>query len=313
MAKACCCYIIDEGYLFPTFVSAMQARAAVSPRDADIKIFCIGQAGSIAAVYRDICRSHGIDLVCLPSRSIDDMPIMFGRFYLARFLDTSYDAVVYLDGDTQISGSLASLLAARLDPGRFLAARDPMSLMIEAPGREWRRRRDYFQSIGLPAGHLTRYCNSGVLRFNLRDWEAISRSVLGMSANHSHGLKFPDQDALNLVFGTDYMPMSYRWNFPVFFLGYGFDDLIRPIVYHFMSNPRPWHGAFSPWGEEWHAPYRRVVDAHPELRRYHRPFRNLRAVRYIAQQRFKALLEGPAWSARGVRDRIALHEAEAYV
>ncbi len=313
MVSACCCYIIDEGYLFPTLVSAVQARAAASVDVADIKIFCIGESTGTVALYREICASRGIDLVSVPSGTIDGMPIMFARFYLSRLLETRYHSVVYLDGDTQISGSLEPLLAAPLEPGRFLAAPDPMSIMIEAPSRGWRKRRAYFRSIGLPPETLPRYCNSGVLRFNLRDWGAISQAALAVSASHDHGLKFPDQDALNLVFGKDYMPMSYRWNFPIFFLGCGLDRLIDPVVYHFMSNPRPWNGAFKPWGEAWHEPYCRVVEAHPELRRFHRPFRMLRATRYIAQQRIKSLLEGPAWSSDGVRDRIASQEAEAYV
>ena len=313
MVSACCCYIINEGYLFPTLVSALQARAAASVDTADIKIFCIGKSTRTVALYREICASHGIDLVSMPSEAIDGMPIMFARFYLSRLLEAKYDSVVYLDGDTQINGSLEPLLAVPLEPGRFLAARDPMSIMIEAPSREWGKRRAYFRSIGLPPDALPRYCNSGVLRFNLRDWGAISLAALAVSATHDHALKFPDQDALNLVFGKDYIPMSYRWNFPIFFLGCGFEDLIEPIVYHFMSNPRPWNGAFQPWGEAWHAPYRRVVEAHPELRRFHRPFRMLRATRYMAQQRIKSLLEGPTWSSDGVRDRIARHEAEAYV
>ncbi len=313
MVKACCCYVIDEGYLFPTLVSAIQARAAVPRHVADIKVFCLGEASATVALYRDICGSHGIDLLAVPRKSIDDMPIMFGRFFLSRLLDPRYETVVYIDGDTQIRGSLAPLLATPLEPGRFLAARDPMSIMIDAPGREWRARRAYFQSIGLSSDILPRYCNSGVLRFNLRDWDVISRAALRMSATHRHGLRFPDQDALNLVFGRDYLPMSYRWNFPIFFLDCGFEDLIGPTIYHFMSNPRPWNGAFRPWGETWHAPYRRVVEAHPDLRRFHRPFRHLRATRYIAQQRIKSLLERPVWSTRHVRERIARHEAEAFV
>ena len=313
MPDACCVYIVDTGYLFPTLVSAIQARAAVSTHVADIKIFCIGQVTRETELYRNICQQRGVDLVVVPPAVIDNLPIMFARFYITRFLDARYTAVLYIDGDTQISGSLESLLTITLEPGRFLAVRDPMSILIERPSREWRSRRAYFRSIGLSGTDLQRYFNSGVIRFNRADWSAISQAALGISASHDHGLRFPDQDALNLAFGSDYLMMSYKWNFPIFFLDCGFRGLIEPTIYHFMSNPRPWNGSFRPWGWSWYEPYLVVVKEHPELRRFHKPFGLLRSMRYVVQQNVKSMLELPAWTSSTVRERIACYEAEALI
>ncbi|BCP52429.1 glycosyl transferase [Kaistia sp. 32K] len=313
MKDECCCYVIDQGYLFPTVLSAAQARKATCVDTTDIKIFCIGSENAETLPFQNVCESLGVELVFAPPAAIDHMPILFARFFLSRLLDPAYRSIVYVDGDTQISGSLQPLLDIELEPGRFIAAPDPMSILIDQPRRMWRKRRAYLQSIGIADAVLQRYCNSGVLRFNLRDWEAISTAVIETSSRHGHELKFPDQDALNLMFGTDYLTMSYRWNFPSFFLACGFEDLITPTIYHFMSNPRPWHGPFQPWGDAWHEPYLRLASEHPELARFHKAFGPIKTAKYIAQQRIKSAIELPLWRSSLVRERIERHEARAYV
>ena len=313
MPDACCCYVIDAGYLFPTLVSAMQVRAAIAVSVADVTIFCIGHAGRDLDLFEPICRERGIRLVSVPPSAIDHMPIMFGRFYLSRLLDAHYEAIVYLDGDTQVSGSLQALVEADLEPSRFLAVRDPMSIMIDTQSSAWRERRDYFHSIGIGDPGLSRYFNSGVLRFNRGDWDAMSRAALRTSARHDHGLRCPDQDALNLVFGSDYLTMSYRWNFPGFFMSCGLQDLIAPKIYHFMSNPRPWNGPFRPWGRAWYEPYVALVRDYPQLQGFLKPIGRCQAIKYAVQQRLKGHFESPAWRTPRIRERIMRLEAEAYV
>ena len=313
MPDACCCYVIDAEYLFPTLLSALQARAAISVAVADITIFCIGSGGRKFDLFEPVCRERGIELVSVPPSAIDHMPIMFGRFYLSRLLAAHYRAIVYIDGDTQVSGSLQPLVEAQLAPNRFLAVRDPMSIMIDTQSKTWRDRRDYFRRIGMGELGLSRYCNSGVLRFNRGDWDAMSRAALHTSALHDHGLRFPDQDALNLTFGSDYLTMSYRWNFPSFFLSCGLQDLIAPKIYHFMSNPRPWNGPFRPWGRAGYYPYLALAKDYPQLQAFLKPIGRCKVVKYSMQQRLKSYLESPAWRTPQIRERIMRFEAEAYV
>ncbi len=108
MPNACCCYVIDAGYLFPTLMSAIQARSAIAVSAADVTILCIGQGRREIDLFAPICREHGIGLVSVPPSAIDHMPIMFGRFYLARLLDAHYEAVVYMDGDITVLGAVGS-------------------------------------------------------------------------------------------------------------------------------------------------------------------------------------------------------------
>ena len=313
MPNACCCYVIDAGYLFPTLLSAIQARSAVAVSAADVTIFCVGEGHREIDLFEPICRERGIGLVSVPPSAIDHMPIMFGRFYLARLLGAQYEAIVYLDGDTQVAGSLQPLVTAHLEPNRFLAVRDPMSIMIDGQGKVWRERRAYFRQIGIGDLELSRYCNSGVIRFNRSDWEAMSRAALRTSARHDHGLRFPDQDALNLTFGSDYLTMSYRWNFPSFFLSCGLQDLIAPNIYHFMSNPRPWNGPFRPWGRAWYDPYIALAKEYPQLKASLKPIGCYKVMKYSLQQRLKLQFESPAWRTPEIRERIMRFEAEAYV
>jgi lipopolysaccharide biosynthesis glycosyltransferase len=313
MPKSCCCYVINSGYLFPTLHSAKQVRAATSRASTHIQVFCIGRQGPDTTPFVSAYKKEEIELTFVPEATIENMPIAFARFFLWRLLDPQYEAVVYIDGDTQISGSLQPLLDVTLEPGRFLAVRDPMSLIIDRPDRMWRKRRDYFHSIGIEDDALNRYCNSGVLRFNLQDWKTISMAVMSASKTHFHSLRFSDQDPLNLVFGADYLAMSYRWNFPIFFLNFGFENFINPNIYHFMSNPRPWNGAFHPWRERWYAPYPRLGEIYPELKAFLNKFGAVITMRYLAQQQIKRVLEGPTWRSRMVRERLLRNEQDAYV
>ena len=309
--KSCCCYIADQNYLFPTFLSAIQARQATDPRHTTVRIFCVGQPTPQVDRFTALCGPAGVELVVVPNDAIDGMPIMFARFYLDRLLDRDFGPVIYLDGDTQITGSLAPLLDALVRSGPFLASRDPMSFVIDEPGRTWRQRRSYFASIGMPDRAMHRYCNSGVVRFNRSDWGEISRRVLRSAAAGRNAFQFPDQDPLNIAFGADYEIMSSRWNFPIFLMNYGFESLLKPRVYHFMSNPRPWHGPFRPWGTAWHRPYLDLLKAHPDLATTYRRLSRLQQLRYRVQQPAKAVLEGGLWRSKRVRERIMRNESEA--
>ena len=311
MAKACCCYIIDSGYILPTLLSALQARASIAPEIADVVIHCVDAGGRSTAPVAALCEKQGIGFRSIDASLIDHQPIMYGRFFLHRMLDEPYSSVLYLDGDTQVAGSLEPLLAAPLDKGRFLAARDPMSILLKGSSQE--EQRAYLDSIGLSASRVSRYFNSGVMRFGVDDLEPISKAVIALCKAHGQTFRFPDQDPLNVIFGRDYLTMSYKWNFPAFFLGTGFQTFIQPRIYHFMSNPRPWDGPFLPWGRAWSDPYVQLVARFPELEPFMKRIGRLRYAKYMLQQRYKRLFELPSWTTEDVRNSVLRIERESYV
>jgi hypothetical protein len=311
MPNACCCYLINQGYLLPTLLSARQARSAISADVGDVIVFCIDTRSDSSKAFEAAYRDSGIELHFIPPVLINHLPIMFARFFLHKLLDPKYKSILYIDGDTQIAGSLDPLLTIPLQSAPFLAARDPMSILLREGSHSTNG--SYLRSIGIEPDKIRLYCNSGVLRLNLPDWKEIGERVLQISAERGHNFKFPDQDPLNIAFGGTYLTMSYKWNFPIFFQGLGLQDEINPTILHFMSNPRPWDGPFRPWGRPHFDAYDKLTDQFPQLRPLRRKINRLYYVKYYLQQYYKKYFELPTWNTPDVRRRIKEIEGESYI
>ena len=308
-----CCYTIDQGYLLPTLLSAFQLRRQLPAGVADVIILCFGSANAATRAASELCEAQGVRFRLVPAAILDGNPMICARFFLFPILNGEYADILYVDGDTQVVGSLAPLLEYSVGGGRILAAPDPMALMIASGDGPWPVRRAYFRRIGIPDKAQERYFNSGVMRFPLAEWDAVSRECLNLCRREGADFLFRDQDALNLVVGNRCDLVSFRWNFPPFFLNFGAERTIQPRLYHFMSNPRPWHGAFLPWGSAWHAPYATLAASHPDLAGTLRPMRAVRYCRYVLQQRVKKFRESRVWGTPAVRARIDAMEARAGV
>ncbi|MCJ2082818.1 glycosyltransferase family 8 protein [Methylobacterium sp. J-090] len=308
-----CCYTIDEGYLLPTLLSAFQLRSALPAKIADVVVFCFGSPSDITRAAMGLCVAKGVDFRLVPVTALDGNPMICARFFLPRLLGREYRDVLYVDGDTQVAGSLEPLLTHPTVEGRVLAVPDPMAVMIANADGPWPARRAYFRGIGLHDGAHERYFNSGVMRFQLSDWDAVSRDCLDLCRRNGADYEFRDQDALNLVVGERCDLVSFRWNFPPFFMNFNAQETIHPRLYHFMSNPRPWQGAFLPWGRAWHKPYAALAASHPDLAPTLRSLPLHRYGRYVVQQHVKRYRESRIWGAAGVRTRIDALEASAPV
>ena len=219
---------------------------------------------------------------------------------------------MHVDGDTQIIASLDPVIDVPLRSGRILAAPDPMAVMIDAPGRAWTARRRYFDSIGIRGERPGRYVNSGVFRVKRSDLAAIGSECLRICMSQKSKLVFGEQDALNIAFNQDIDLISFKWNFPVFFLNFDYGP-IQPRIYHFMSNPRPWQGNFLPWGPAAHKAYAALVDDHPELGPLLQPLRRPAAARYWAQQLYKRMIEPLTWNTALAKARVNAFELQAAV
>lgn len=312
MAEHCVCYTTDDGYLLPTLISALQARAHVDAQSG-VVICHIGVKGSKAELVGEVCREANIEFINVGAEAIDGRHIMFARLFLDRIVSPNYNHLLYVDGDTQVTGGLQPLLDAQLPSGAFLAAPDPMVLMLDSDRRGWRRRRGYFSSIGLKPERLGLYFNSGVLRFARKDLGELRLACEKAPAWRMSALKFPDQDILNIACGERAIPMSFKWNFPIFFLNCGFRAPIGPRLFHFMSNPRPWHGPLRPWGEEFFAVYGRLVAEHPGLADALPLLPRWKLAKYWLQQHVKACVESTTWNNAQMHEKLRGLEARAYV
>ena len=311
MAKHALCYLIDDNYLFPTLVSASQAAAQVDRATTDIIIVVLGEPSAAIEVCAPICSALGVTLQRSPRAAIDDMHPTYARLFIDRLIAPIYERVVYIDADTQIAGDLRDLFMRPIPAGAFLAARDPLALAIDRPTKSAARDRAYFASIGLSPKRMRRYFNAGVLAFARDDWRAVASPALDLV--RTRALRFKDQDALNLVEDGRALPLSLKWNFPIFLINAGLERVLAPHVYHFMSNPRPWHGAFQPWGARWHAPYLDMLAYYPQLGPLASKMALPVRLRYMLQQRAKAALERVTWRTRGVHSAVDAFERDAEI
>ncbi len=308
MPKCCICYTTDPAYLFPTFVSAVQARRHSSLSKADVVIFSFGADEATERDFAAACRVEGIGFESVSRSQIGGAPVMLARLFLTRFVAAQYSQFVYIDGDTQISGSLDPLIEADVPDGHFMAANDPMTFAVPGGGSHGRGISEHFAAIGIPPQQGCRYFNTGVLRINRMGWDEIGMAAWEMFQANHQAFRFPDQDVLNIAGGAKCIPMSLAWNFPIFMRNSRVETEIKPRIYHFMSNPKPWHGAFPPWGTNALTPYQEVVAKFPYLSRYRTHMSVPRQVKYHLQQRYKKVLETFTWGMSEKRHRILTYE-----
>jgi lipopolysaccharide biosynthesis glycosyltransferase len=254
--KSCIAYVTDQNLIFPTIVSAIQAKRWCLPTT-DVLIINSTVNFDLSMIQK-VCKDSGIYLIDA-SKFISDplsglsneefggriTKACMGRLLLGEIIPESYEQIIYLDGDTQIFSSLKCLEKYEVPEGKFLASPDYTTVF------------SYLN--GSPLG---RYFNSGVIKFNRNGW--IGPAALQYylcNGGESH-----DQGALNNVGSDALILMSSRWNFPKQFLHLLQDD--KPTIIHFMAHPKPWDGIFFPWSAAQSIAYDDAIKLHPILKRY---------------------------------------------
>ncbi len=97
------------------------------------------------------------------------------------------------------------------------------------------------------------YFNSGVILMNAPLWRAerLWERAGDFIAEHGRGLRFMDQDALNVLAAGRILELSPRWNFCTHYMGLGLEGMIRPQILHYLNVLKPWRDP------EWAALYGR--------------------------------------------------------
>jgi lipopolysaccharide biosynthesis glycosyltransferase len=311
MSTPPCCvvYTTDETYLFPTLVSAIQARRFASRAGADVLICHFGVSKSAEAVFAGICAQEGIGLLAVDPRSVENATPMLSRLFLDRFVPDGYAQILYIDGDVRIVRSLDPLIGADVPDGHFLAANDPMTFMLPAADAQSRALAGHLASIGLAPAQAAAYFNTGVLRIARAGWDGIGAQAWRLVQDRRGTFRFPDQDPLNMVAGERRMAMSLAWNFPIFLCNARVEAQIRPSVYHFMSNPKPWQGAFAPWNADVFMSYVAIARQYPSLAAFNPSLPARTRARYTLQQLAKKAIETARWGFGDRRSRILGYEA----
>jgi hypothetical protein len=310
VARCCVCFISDDRLLFPTLLSAIQAHAHISPELADVFIFAIEPDSRTNEVFARICESEGIQYKVIRRAVVEGETGMYSRLFLDRFVPDEYSQILYLDGDVQVGQSLDPLIRTDVGAGQFLAARDPIAISVQDEGPAARRLHEYMRNLGLSEAQFMNYFNTGVLRINREGWRQIGVNAYRFLQQKGGACQWHDQSALNAVSNGQYRPMSFRWNFPIFFRNCGVEREIAPAIYHFMSNPKPWHGSFPPWTRHAVTPYRDLIVKYQGLQPYVPRLAGWKAPKYFLQQRGKRVSELVGWRFSARRGRIMAAERD---
>ncbi len=169
-------------------------------------------------------------------------PAAMQRLSMEHWLPAGTRRVVYLDCDVLVLEDISTLMEIDMLQSPIAAV---MNLQ-NGPG----------QRLGIP---YTRYFNSGVLLIDIERWKArdvIHNAEKQLTAEPSSTWRYPDQDALNLIF-PDWHPLPLRWNMQPYAYAavekqavhYAewrqemLEAISRPAVVHFIGATKPWHSA----------------------------------------------------------------------
>jgi len=167
--------------------------------------------------------------------------VMWYRVFLPELLP-DVDRVLYLDADTIVVDDLRPLWREPL-AGAYVAA---VTNVLEGGYAR------HPAELGLPAGQP--YFNSGVLLFNLDEMRRGGCTDAIVRYARDKRLRWPDQDALNVVLGERCLALHPRWNCmnslfmlpeanAVFGAAVVDDACARPAIVHFEGPAvtKPWH------------------------------------------------------------------------
>lgn len=156
---------------------------------------------------------------------------MYFRLMIPEILPGSIDKVLYLDMDVIVDGRLDELWNQNLD-GKGAA--------VVAEGL---------------APHLgeyspKQYFNSGVMLMNLNYWREcnVKDDAINFMLRHMEVLRYPDQDALNVVLQHNLRFVPEKWNYHVTFdkrflkraLKGEVEQSLAPVIVHFNQSMKPW-------------------------------------------------------------------------
>jgi len=309
MSRVCICYSTDQGYLYPTLTSALQARAQAPETKAGVCIVAVDLDSAAQAIAATVCEREGILFLPVGRELIGGLRSYFFRLFLDELLPAEFDRILYLDGDTQIRAPLDELLDTPIGPMQLMGASDPMAFLAMETGKEADHLKAYMAGLGFQPEEFGRYFNSGVLFAGRPGWAAVSATALDFFRNRREACLHSDQSALNAASRRQHVPMSLRWNFPAFLMNTDLERIVQPVIYHFMSNPRPWNGAFPPWSHDFVAPYDTLGRRYPQLVPYRSIFTPRQRLKYALQQRYKKFMELATWGLSPRRRAILDYEA----
>lgn len=156
---------------------------------------------------------------------------MYYRLLIPELLQTNISKVLYLDMDVIVQGKLDEFWNIDLSGKGAAVIEDGAPIHLGEHG---------------PA----RYFNSGVLLMNLDYWRehSVKEKAIDFMVRHREILRFPDQDALNVVLEKAVTFMPEKWNYHLNldkrFLKRALRGQVSkdeaPVIIHFNQKVKPW-------------------------------------------------------------------------
>ena len=251
-------YTVNDAFV-PQLGAAL-CSVCENNRDMDSIVFHVGELG-VTEEHREQLRTlaagYGREISFISVEGLRERlgfefdtlgwsEIVVARLLLDTLLPEDVDRVLYLDGDTIVTGSLRELWETDME-GRAIAA--------SAEPTVNRKRR---AALGL---ENLLYYNSGVLLIDLKRWreERTGRRILDFYREKGGKLFAPDQDAINGALPGKILTLPPKYNFYNIFWYYPYRTLAkiqRPAEYipedvfrdsledvriiHYLGEDRPW-------------------------------------------------------------------------
>jgi len=266
-------FICDDRYAMPAGVAIVSLLRSKKPMTR-YEIFVLGI--DISSKSKDKLESlatdglsvkvieHGNKFAGITAHTSVSASALF-KFEIADII-TGHDKLIYLDSDVIVLDDLSELYGIDLGDRYAGVVRD---LICEQD-------KDH-EKLGLRS-----YFNSGVMLLNskkIRD-EHISKKLIDTKKTLA-GRMFMDQDAFNVVFGSNILLLSCKYNFHACFKRHKHDATVaaffgltnkeaadirkHPAVLHFTGR-KPWVSLFIPASGLWNKTYKESPYGDPGFR-----------------------------------------------
>lgn len=231
-------------------------------------------------------------------------PITYARIFAPERLATVASRLLYLDADMIVLRPIEELWKTDLGSSPCACCQDiaiPTVSSAMAIGNHGK----------LKLNPQSPYFNAGVMLMDTLRWKerAVARKALDYLASNFQTVNLFDQEALNAVLGSDWRPVSYRWNLIASVAGRSFLDtsslrqddyeasLQCPGIVHYAGILKPWLNPFlkGRWFELYRAALRQALPEH----RFDSSMKRLLQATYDAGiRRWLYPLERTLWQAR---------------
>lgn len=177
---------------------------------------------------------------------------MFIRLLVPRLLNGKVDKLIYLDADILCFKDISAINDIDIDNVVCAASID--SLNNENVSKN-------IQRLNLSTVH---YFNSGFLYINVKNWNDFNTEdkVNTLLLSHKGQLRYPDQDALNMVLQNDVLIVDSSWNYLFTWINEKDKDKFFeteknfPYFIHFTGARKPWYHEHVGAAQNWYLFYK---------------------------------------------------------